>query len=149
MGPTARHSSTGIALFPRDLQVPSSCTQQVRADIFGALCEQRCPVADALITSSGEKLSGSSSTVRRRCGTASARCHPGKPRSPGSAAELGGGAERAGQRRRLPLQHRGQRPASGAGGRGGAGQRKESRRAASRGHTQGHGHGHDTPVARR
>lgn len=131
----------------------SSSAQQARADIFGAVCDQRCPVADALITSSGEQLSGSSSTdtppMRHRFSEASARTPEargarGARRSSGEAARAAEGAG-AGRRRAAPESRAAPPPpgsstadsARRAARTGGAGHRAggaEARRAQSRGH---------------
>lgn len=79
----------------------SSGAQQPRADIFSALLKQPCLLADALITSSGEMLSRSSSTGMLP------RPHPvsrAPPRSPQRVGRPGTRGE--GQRPVKPLRAR-------------------------------------------
>lgn len=91
----------------------SSCAQQPRADISSALLKQPCLLADALITSSGEMLSRSSSTGMLPRPHPISRAPPRSPQSGGGPGNTGreteigeaapcpAGREARGQRRRL------------------------------------------------
>lgn len=71
----------------------SSGAQQPRADIFSALLKQPCLLADALITSSGEMLSRSSSTGMLPRPHPVSRAPPRSPQRVGRPGNTGRGTE--------------------------------------------------------